>query len=172
MVLRSRSGRPVRRPAGRATAALPAGLLPERRSVALSYLFWCLGLVGFCGIQRFYNRKPLSGLLWLFTLGFCFIGQLIDLLLIPEMVEQANQPLLLAEALAAAPGGMSLERQLLLLARRSGSAGFTINDALLELELPADAGLPEVTGEIERLLHADLLDVGNDERGRVVYREP
>ncbi len=172
MVFRSRPGRPVRRPAGRATGALPAGLRPERRSVALSYLFWCLGLVGICGLQRFYNRKPLSGLLWLFTLGFCFIGQLIDLLLIPEMVEQANQPLLLAEALAAVPGGMSLERQLLLLARRSGSAGFTINDALLELELPADAGLPEVSGEIERLLHADLLDVGNDERGRVVYREP
>ena len=26
--------------------------------------------------------------------------------------------------------------------------------------------------QIERLLHAGLLDVGNDERGRVVYREP
>jgi hypothetical protein len=30
----------------------------------------------------------------------------------------------------------------------------------------------EVRQEIERLLHANLLDVGNDERGRVVYREP
>jgi hypothetical protein len=151
----------------------PASVLaPERRSVALSYLFWCLGLVGICGLQRFYNRKPLSGLLWLVTLGFCGIGQLIDLLLIPELVEQANQPLLLAEALASAPSGFSLERQLLLLARRSGPAGFTINDALLELQLPGDAGLPEVSAEIERLLHADLLDVGNDERGRVVYREP
>jgi hypothetical protein len=29
-----------------------------------------------------------------------------------------------------------------------------------------------VRQEIERLLHANLLDVGNDERGRVVYREP
>jgi len=88
------------------------------------------------------------------------------------LVEQANQPLLLAEALAAGPAGHSLERQLLLLARRSGAAGFTINDALLELQLPGGAGLPEVSAEIERLLHADLLDVGNDERGRVVYREP
>jgi hypothetical protein len=26
--------------------------------------------------------------------------------------------------------------------------------------------------EIERLLSAHLLDVGNDERGRVIYREP
>jgi hypothetical protein len=29
-----------------------------------------------------------------------------------------------------------------------------------------------VRGEIERLLGEHLLDVGNDERGRVVYREP
>jgi hypothetical protein len=168
MVLRSRSLRP-QRPSPATARSL---LVPERRSVALSYLFWCMALLGLCGIQRFYNRKPLSGLLWLLTFGLCGIGQLIDLLLIPEMVEQANQPLLLAEALAAAPAGVSLERQLLLLARRSGAAGFTINDALLELQLPAGAGLPEVSAEIEQLLHADLLDVGNDDRGRVVYREP
>jgi hypothetical protein len=29
-----------------------------------------------------------------------------------------------------------------------------------------------VSAEIQRLLHEHLLDVGNDERGRVVYREP
>jgi hypothetical protein len=29
-----------------------------------------------------------------------------------------------------------------------------------------------VRAEIERLLQVELLDVGNDERGRVIYREP
>lgn len=145
----------------------------ERRSIAISYAFWCLALVGVCGLQRFYNRKPLSGTLWLLTFGFCGLGQLIDLLLIPALVEQANQPLLLAEALAAAgPAVLPLERQLLLLARRAGRQGFTINDALLELQLPSDTDSEAVSAEIERLLHRDLLDVGNDERGRVVYREP
>jgi hypothetical protein len=99
---------------------------------------------------------------------------LVDLFLIPELVRQANQPLALDEALAQAPWTElpPLDRQLLQLARRSGQGGFTINDALLELQLPAGADSEVVSAEIERLLHRDLLDVGNDERGRVVYREP
>lgn len=125
-------------------------------------------------MQRFYNRKPLSGTLWLVSFGLCGIGQVVDLFLIPELVEQANQPLLLEQALAAAAnsGMPSIERQLLQLARRAGSKGFTLNDALLELQLPHDADSHAVTAEIERLLHAQLLDVGNDQRGRVIYLEP
>lgn len=141
----------------------------ERRSLALSYLLWCLCLVGVCGVQRFYNRKPLSGLLWLFTFGFCFIGQLIDLLLLPRLVRQANRALLPE---AGAVDGVAIERQLLALARRSGERGFTLNDAVLELQLPPGADSAVVRAEIQRLLHVELLDVGNDERGRVVYREP
>gem|GEM_PF-207795 len=165
--------RPVRRSPSGLAGEKRFGLADERRSVALSYGFWCLSLVGVCGLQRFYNRKPLSGTLWLLTFGVCGLGQLADLLLIPEMVEQANQPLLLEQALAASgEQGMPLERQLLQLARRAGRQGFTINDALLELQLPTGADSAVVSAEIERLLHLDLLDVGNDERGRVVYREP
>lgn len=144
-------------------------MAPERRSLALSYLLWCLGLVGVCGLQRFYNRKPLSGLLWLFTLGFCGIGQLIDLLLLPTLVRQANHSLLQE---APAVDGLTVERQLLALARRAGEQGFTLNDAVLELQLPAGVDSVVVREEIQRLLHGELLDVGNDERGRVVYREP
>jgi TM2 domain-containing membrane protein YozV len=147
---------------------------PERRSIAFSYLFWCLSFLGFCGIHRFYNRKPISGLLWFFTIGLCGIGQLIDLFLIPEMVSQANMSLLQATADAqdGAPALPSIEKQLLQLARRVGRDGFTINDALLELNLAPEESSETVRGEIERLLHAGLLDVGNDERGRVIYFEP
>ena len=141
-------------------------LPPERRTLALAYGLWALGLVGVCGLHRFYNRKPLSGTLWLVTFGFCFVGQLLDLWLMPELVEQANGILLLRGPV------QSVELQLVQLARRSGQAGFTLNDALLEMELPDGVESREVRQEIERLLHADLLDVGNDERGRVVYREP
>lgn len=138
---------------------------PERRNLAVAYGLWALSLFGFCGLHRFYNRKPLSGTLWLLTFGCCFIGQFVDLWLMPELVDQANGLL---------PRGsvLSVERQLVQLARRSGQAGFTLNDALLALDLPQGVESPEVRQEIERLLHADLLDVGNDERGRVVYREP
>jgi hypothetical protein len=135
---------------------------------------WALGLVGICGVHRLYNRQPVSGIVWFLTLGFCGIGQLVDLLLIPEMVSRANQPLQLEEAMAAVQARAlpSIEVQLLRLARHKGREGFTINDALLELQLPHGADSTSVRSEIERLMHADLLDVGNDERGRVIYREP
>ncbi|MCT0199465.1 NINE protein [Synechococcus sp. CS-1325] len=148
--------------------------LPERRRVSIGYLLWALSIFGVCGIQRFYARKPFSGTLWLLTLGLCGIGQLIDLFLIPHLVEHANQPLLLQQALAEAGrhAPPSIERQLLLLARQAGRAGFTINDAMLAVELPSGSSTEQMRTEIERLMLDDLLDVGNDEHGRVVYREP
>jgi TM2 domain-containing membrane protein YozV len=147
-------------------APLPRSLTPQRRNLPLAYGLWALGLLGVCGLHRFYNRKPLSGSLWLLTFGFCFVGQLIDLWLMPELVDQANAAALLRSAAA------SLERQLVLLARRRGDLGFTLNDALLEMDLPVGVDSRVVREEIERLLQEHLLDVGNDVRGRVVYREP
>ena len=138
----------------------------ERRNLAFGYALWALGLVGVCGVHRFYNRKPLSGTLWLLTFGLCFVGQLVDLWLMPELVDQANRPLV-------SPGStLSVERQLVHLARRRGELGFTLNDALVEMELPAGVESRQVRDEIQRLLHAELLDVGNDDRGRVIYKEP
>lgn len=156
--------------------------LPERRSLAVAYLLWALafvavpvGIPGLNGIHRFYCRKPFSGTLWLLSFGLLGIGQLVDLFLIPRLVEEANQPLRLQEALAAAAAasaGPSLEYQLLALARSSGAAGFTLNDALLALQLPHGLDSQAVRAEIERLLQNHLLDVSNDQRGRVIYREP
>ena len=141
--------------------------------MGLTYLFWAMGLFGLNGIHRFYCRKPVSGGIWLMSLGLVGIGQMVDLFLIPGMVEEANRPLLqLGLATANSVALPSLERQLLRLARASGRNGFSLNDALIELELPAGAGSAAVRSEIDRLLLEHLLDVGNDERGRVVYREP
>jgi len=60
------------------------------RSTGTSYLLWLLCLVGFCGIHRFYNGKWITGLIWLFTGGLLFIGQFIDLFLIPRMTDEAD----------------------------------------------------------------------------------
>lgn len=166
----------LRRPA---VGSRSAALTPqEPRSLGMSYLLWACCLLGVFGLHRFYNRRPVSGLLWLVSFGLCGIGQVVDLLLMPRLVRQANEQALLEQALAGLSldageaMAFSLERQLLLLARRSGPAGFTINDALVDLQLPASIDSARVREEIERLLLADLLDVGNDERGRVIYREP
>lgn len=138
--------------------------LQERRSLTATYLLWALAFVGLCGIQRFYTRRPLSGAFLLLTFGFCGLGQLVDLFLVPRLVRGANR--------SEGPMARPLDRQLLELARRRGEAGFTLNDALLDLEHQEPVPIEPVRQEIERLLFAHLLDVGNDERGRIIYREP
>jgi TM2 domain-containing membrane protein YozV len=60
------------------------------KSTGVAFLFWLLGLVGLCGLHRFYVGRVGTGLLWLFTLGFLGIGQLIDLFSLGSMVRYAN----------------------------------------------------------------------------------
>ncbi|MBD2463820.1 TM2 domain-containing protein [Oscillatoria sp. FACHB-1407] len=59
-------------------------------NVGTSYLLWLLWLFGGAGFHRFYNRKFFTGFLWLFTWGLFGVGQIIDLALIPHMVEENN----------------------------------------------------------------------------------
>lgn len=60
------------------------------RNTGTAYLLWLTCLLGFCGVHRFYTGKYISGIIWLFTMGFFGVGQLIDLALIPGMVEDKN----------------------------------------------------------------------------------
>lgn len=65
----------------------------DRKQKSVAYLLWCLGFFGLCGLHRLYTERYLLGLLYLFTFGFCFLGQLIDLLLIPDDVATFNHAL-------------------------------------------------------------------------------
>ncbi|MEN9223765.1 MAG: TM2 domain-containing protein [Thermostichus sp. BF3_bins_97] len=60
------------------------------KSTGAAYALWLLGLFGACGIHRLYAGKTGTGILWLLTFGLLGIGQLIDLFLIPGMVEDYN----------------------------------------------------------------------------------
>ncbi|WP_221625466.1 TM2 domain-containing protein [Synechococcus sp. HK01-R] len=69
----------------------------EKKELSLSYLLWCLSFVGVCGVQRMYLGQVGYGMVLLFTLGLCGIGQLLDLFLLPDSVKQANRGLKTAD---------------------------------------------------------------------------
>lgn len=67
--------------------------------VGTAYLLW-LGCVFWVhGLHRLYNGKILTGLLWMFTFGLFGFGQIIDLLLIPNMVDEHNSKLRIRQGL-------------------------------------------------------------------------
>jgi TM2 domain-containing membrane protein YozV len=72
----------------------------QQHSKGLSFLLWLSCLFGVCGVHRFYLGRPVSGVLYLFTLGFLGIGQLVDLFLLPGMVDDANTKHAALQALA------------------------------------------------------------------------
>jgi len=53
----------------------------------IGYILW---IVGFTGSHRFYYGKPVSGTIYLFTLGLFLIGWIVDLFLIPSMDRRAD----------------------------------------------------------------------------------
>src|SRR6476469_8602873 len=85
-----------------------------------SYVLWFGCFFGFAGLHRFYNRKPITGLLWLMTWGFFGVGQFVDLVLIPNMVDDHN---IKARArLGLSPNGVPLMNQVEMLDRREAIA--------------------------------------------------
>jgi len=59
----------------------------DTHSKTIGYILW---IFGFTGAHRFYYGKPVTGAIWLFTLGLLGIGWLIDFFLIPSMDRQAD----------------------------------------------------------------------------------
>ena len=56
----------------------------------MSYLLWILGGFGVLGLHRFYLWRWVTGLIWLLTGGLLGIGAIIDLFVIPPMVQVEN----------------------------------------------------------------------------------
>ena len=52
----------------------------RRKDPTLIIILTIIGFFGIAGIQRIYMGKSLSGILYLLTLGLCFIGTIVDLL--------------------------------------------------------------------------------------------
>lgn len=60
----------------------------DTHSKAIGYILW---IFGFTGAHRFYYGRPVTGIIWFFTLGLVGVGWLIDLFLIPSMDRAADR---------------------------------------------------------------------------------
>ena len=60
----------------------------DTHSKTIGYLLW---IFGFTGAHRFYYGRPITGIIWMLTLGLCGIGWIIDLFLIPGMDRSADR---------------------------------------------------------------------------------
>ena len=56
-------------------------------NLTIGYVLW---IFGFFGFHRFYYGRPISGTIYLFTLGLFFIGWIVDLFLLPSMDREAD----------------------------------------------------------------------------------
>ena len=60
------------------------------KSKGIAYLLWLLCIFSICGVQRIYCKRYFSGIIYFFTFGIFGIGQIIDLFVIPDMVDEEN----------------------------------------------------------------------------------
>lgn len=65
--------------------------LVPRKDTAIAYLLWIGGLMGFCGLHRLYMGRYGSGVLWFLTGGLCFVGQLVDLVMMQRMIDDSAE---------------------------------------------------------------------------------
>jgi TM2 domain-containing membrane protein YozV len=128
-----------------------------RRETGTAYLLWCASLLGVCGLQRFYLGQTWVGTLYLLSFGFCGFAQLIDLFLIPGLVERSNQ------AAAAAVSQLTLEQQIL---RRCEHEPASLAHFILATGQPSET----IRKVVEEMAAQGLLRQTISESGSVLYQ--
>ena len=63
----------------------------KRKDQQTLMLLTLIGFFGVAGIQRFVTNEIALGIIYLLTLGFCFVGTIIDLVNIKSIATQFNQ---------------------------------------------------------------------------------
>ncbi|HEY9909190.1 MAG TPA: NINE protein [Thermosynechococcaceae cyanobacterium] len=152
--------------------------------VGTAYILWLGMLLQVHGLHRLYNGKVLTGLLWLCTFGLFGVGQLIDLLLIPNMVKEHNLryeeryglsaggvPIVQAqvqEVLQQAP--ISTARQQLMVELLKAAVDRNGRLSVTQGVIGTGAGFAEVESVLKEMVRTGYVDIANDpESGVVVY---
>jgi TM2 domain-containing membrane protein YozV len=144
----------------------------------VSYVLCGAGFLGIGGLHRLYNGKIGTGLLWLCTGGLFYIGQLVDLVIIPNMVDEYEQKLRLKAGVSSAgipinerifisqvhqPNGKPLIVQLIEAAEANGGS-LTVTQGVKA----TGASLVEVETMLKEMLQSNHVRIGNNPISGVV----
>ncbi|MBW4494774.1 MAG: protein kinase [Oscillatoria princeps RMCB-10] len=193
-VLKDLNGEPVTAapaPSGAPTSLDPTGtgsaFDPNRNRLRDTYLMWAAELVlgtafrPIKGFHRLYNGKIVTGLLWMIPL-VGDVGHLVDLFLIPEMVDEYREKARARMGLSPAglpltePAAITQTVQLpsrgqlilkLLQAARSSGGQLSLTQAMIA----TGAGFVEVEAVLHEMVKIGYVSVANDRvTGAVTYR--
>jgi TM2 domain-containing membrane protein YozV len=144
----------------------------------VSYLLCGAGFFGIGGLHRLYNGKIGTGLLWLCTGGLFYIGQVVDLVIIPNMVDEYEQKLRLKAGVSSAgipinerifisqvhqPNGKPLIVKLIEAAEANGGS-LTVTQGVKA----TGASLVEVETMLKEMLQSNHVRIGNNPISGVV----
>jgi TM2 domain-containing membrane protein YozV len=133
-------------------------------NLSLAYILWGLGFFGLCGLHRFYLGKPVSGIIWFLTFGGFFIGQIVDLFLIPSMVQERNN--YLSGSINKELEGEAHPMQKLLKAAKENGNILSLGQAIMMTNLPPN----DVQELLTDALRQGLAEIDNEpESGAVRY---
>jgi TM2 domain-containing membrane protein YozV len=148
--------------------------------IGTSYLFWLGWFFGLGGLHRLYNKKIGTGLLWFCTWGLFGVGQFIDLVLVPNMVDEHNAQT--RAKLGLSPTGVPLtgaavaatvvhnprEQLMIKLVQAAAARGGKIT--LTQAVIDTGASFAELEATFTQMLQSGYIDISNDPiTGVVIY---
>lgn len=150
----------------------------REHSSGVAFLLWLACLFGLCGLHRFYLGKPITGFLYLVTLGFLGIGQIVDLARLDGMVESSNQAIDERRQRALTGGRAALtavsfrdpaEEMRLSLTRAAAARGGRLS--VTQGVMATGKAFKEVEHALDDMARSGYVDIDNDpQSGIVVYR--
>lgn len=137
----------------------------QSERLTTSYVLWALGFTGLCGLHRLYNGKTTSGLIWLFTFGLGWVGQFVDIFLLPGMVKEYEQRLLVGQThQPVIPPGQSpkltREQIMVKLAQAAQARGGKLS--VTQGAIAVGLEFAEVEAALKQLVKSGYVSVDND----------
>ncbi|MUL37585.1 TM2 domain-containing protein [Gloeocapsopsis dulcis] len=148
--------------------------------VSSAYILWLGCLLQLNGLHRIYNGKIITGLIWLGTFGLFGVGQLIDLFLLPRMVDDYNTKL--RTKMGLSPYGVPLvqpafvtnvikpshEQLMVKLVRAAAKRGGKIS--VTQGVMDTGASFTEVESTLKDMLKTGYVGIDNDPNtGVIIY---